>query len=104
MYRIDDLTYGAGLLESVCKRRGRIVERWPIDTEQQIAFVKKHGSAFNGVYYRVKELAEKAIYIHEGVIEFDEEREALLIELSELPLKTRIKAGIRVIFGLHQEI
>jgi len=104
VYRIDDLTYGAGLLETVCKRRGRIVEIWPIDDEKQIAFVKRHGSAFNGVSRRVKELAEKAIYINEGVLEFDEEREAVLIELSELPLKARIKAGLRVIFGRHQEI
>jgi len=103
VYQIDDLTYGAGLLEKVCMRRGKIVERWPIDTENQIAFVKRHGSAFNGVSRRVKELAEKAIYINEGVLEFDEEREALLIELSELPFKARIKAGIRVIFGQHQE-
>ena len=98
MYRIDDQTYGAGLLESVCKRRGRIVERWPIDDDNQIAFVKRHGSAFNGVSRRVKELAEKAIFIHEGIFEFDEEREALLIELCELPLGKRISAAMRIIF------
>ena len=104
VYQIDDHTYGAGLVESVCKRRGRIVERWPIDTDEQIGFVKRHSSAFLGVYDRVKELADKAIYINEGTLDFDEEREAFLIELSELPLKKRIKAGIRVIFGRYQEI
>lgn len=103
VYQIDDQTYGAGLLEIVCKRRGKIVERWPIDDEKQIAFVKRHGSAFNGVGNRVKELAEKAIFLQEDVLEYDEEREALLIELCELPLGKRIKSGLRVIFGRYQE-
>ena len=98
VYQIDDQTYGAGLIESVCKRRGRIVERWPIDTEEQITFVKRHGSAFNGVYGRVKELAEKAIFLNEGIFEFDEEREAFMIELSELSFKDRFITGLRIIF------
>ncbi len=98
MYQIDEQTYGAGFVESVCRRRGRIVERWPIDTEEQIDFVKRHGSAFKGVYHRVRDLAEKAIYIDEGFREFDEEREALLVELSELPLKARLRAGLQIIF------
>jgi len=98
IYQIDDQTYGAGLVESVCNRRGRIVERWPIDTEKQIAFVQRHGSAYNGVYHRVKRLAEKAIYLDESSLEFDEEREALLIELSELPLGKRMSAALRIIF------
>ena len=98
VYQIDDLTYGAGLLEPVCKRRGRIVERWPIDNEKQIAFVQRHGSAFLGVNDRVKALAEKAIFIQEGVIDFNEEREALLIELSELPFRARLKAALQIIF------
>lgn len=101
MYQIDDQTYGAGMLESVCKRRGKIVERWPIDTAEQIEFVKRHGSSFNGVYDRVKELAERAIYLEQG-IEFDEEREAFMIELCELPFKKRLKRGIQVILGRYK--
>ena len=98
VYQIDDQTYGAGLLERVCSRRGKIVERWPIDDDKQIAFVQRHGSAFNGVRDRVKELADKAIYINEGTLDFDEEREALLIELSELPLGKRITTTMRILF------
>lgn len=98
VYRIDAYNYGCGLLETVCARRGKIVETWPIDDEKQIAFVQRHGSAFSGVRDRVKALAEKAIYIPEGVFEFDEEREALLIELCELPFRARIRAGLNIMF------
>ena len=104
VYQLDDQTYGAGLIEAVCKRRGRIVERWPVNDQNQINFTKKHGSAFTGVKMRVKTLAEKAeFYLDNPVPEYDEEHEALLIELCELPFRKRFRAGFRVIFGQFQE-
>lgn len=104
VYKIDDQTYGAGMIEAVCQRRGKIVERWPVNTKSQIDFSKYHGSAFLGVHMRVKRLAEKAeFYLNNPVPEFDEELEALLVELCEQPFRKRLRAGIRLILGRYQE-
>ena len=88
----------------MCARRGRIVERWAVDTEQQIRFVKSHGTAFYGAYEQVSKLAHRAERCRdESDEEFDEQREAMLLELAGLPLKRRLKIGIQVMFGRYQE-
>ena len=88
----------------VINSRGKIVERWPVDEERQINFVKRHGSAFNGVYDRVKTLAERAENCMDmDQLEFDEQREHVLLELAGLPFKRRLRAGLQVIFGRYQE-
>lgn len=102
VYQLGDDAYGAGFIESVCAKRGKIVERWPINTQHQIEFVKRHGSSFNGVYDRVKELAEKAENrLDLGADQLDEQCEAMLIELASLPFKQRVKAGFDVMFGRY---
>ena len=104
VYQINDHAYGAGFVRRVCESRGTIVETWPCNTEDQIRYVKRNSSKFEGVYDRVKQLAEQAEgYLSSERFEFDEEREAVLLELAALPFIVRFKAGIKVIFGLYQE-
>ena len=104
VYQIGDKQYGAGTIEAVCEARGKIVECWPVDNKEQIDYVKRNGSAFHGIRDRVCKLAQRAEgSIPAGQDEFEEEREAMLLELSGLPFKRRFKAGLRVIFGSYQE-
>lgn len=104
MYQIDPSSYGAGFIEAVCRRRGRIVERWPVDTKSQIRFVQSHGTAFHGAYDQVSKLADRAERCRdEDYEEFSEQREAILMELACLPFKRRLTTGIKVIFGRYQE-
>jgi len=104
VYQINDSCYGVGFIEAVCLRRGRIVETWPVDTAEQIDFLELHGSAFKGVYYPIKRMAERARNCMDmDAAQWDEEREAMLLEMAALPFKTRLKAGLRVIFGRYQE-
>ncbi len=105
VYQIDPSSYGAGFIEAVCARRGRIVERWPVDTEQQIRFVQRHGTAFHGAYDQVSKLADRAEgCMDETSEELNERREAILLELACLPFKRRFMTGIKVIFGRYQEV
>lgn len=104
VYQIDDSSYGAGFIEAVCARRGRIVERWSVDTEQQIRFLKRHGTGFHGAYDQVLKLAHRAERcMDESDEEFSDRREAILLELACLPFMKRLMTGIRVIFGRYQE-
>ena len=104
VYQKPDGNHGAGFVRHVCESRGRIVEIWHVDTASQINYVKQHSSKHKGAYDRVKYLAETAEhYIGSADIIFDDEREAVLLELSALPLKSRISAGIKIIFGRYKE-
>jgi hypothetical protein len=101
VYQAKDGTHGAGFVRRVCEQKGRIVEIWPVDTKEQVDFVSRHGSSFPGVYYRVKELAERArLYLDPSQEEKNEEMQDILMDLAELPRWERFKAGIRVIFGV----
>ena len=80
------------------------MERWAVDTEQQIRFVKRHGTAFHGAYDQVSRLAHRAERcMDESDEEFSERREAILLEFACLPFMKRFKIGIKVIFGRYQE-
>lgn len=102
VYQVNDDIYGAGYNRKVCARRGKIVEEWSLGSESAIRHLTRRGSAFPGVYHRVKKLAERALSATQAdQDDIDEAREAVLIELAEMPFGKRLKAGFRVIFGRY---
>jgi hypothetical protein len=73
VYRVNDREFGAGFGESGCRKRGEIVEKWPINTPSDARFVASHGTAYWKTYDQVSKLANIAFELLTSDPTFTEE-------------------------------
>lgn len=101
VYQLPDRTYGAGLDELACALRGRIVERWPVNTPQEAKFVSSHGSAFAGVSDKVVRLANLT---YELLMEHPELKRTRDIKqtASRLGFWKRVQLALYIIFRIER--
>jgi len=57
VYRVNEREYGAGLGLEECQKRGTIVERWPLNTPEQVRFVASHGTSYGNATQMVTRIA-----------------------------------------------
>lgn len=57
VYRVNEREYGAGVGLEECQKRGTIVERWPLNTPEQVRFVATHGTSYGNATHQVTRIA-----------------------------------------------
>ena len=65
VYRLSATEYGAGLGLDECRKRGEIIERWPLNTPEQAAFLARHGTHYAGAMHLVTRMAN---LVHELMV------------------------------------
>lgn len=99
VYQISDTEYGAGMVEKACAARGRIVEEWSVETEDEKKYLERNGSNFIGIKEKVMALA--TFSRGEELLEEYREHvyESALSDSSALPFKSRLGVCFRLIMG-----
>jgi hypothetical protein len=101
VYQTPGGEYAAGLDEIACSMRGRIVEKWTIDTSADAGFVARHGSAFGTVSERVTRLAE---FVEQLLLEHPQVEAPLELKqaASQLKFWARLKLAWLILLGTER--
>lgn len=94
VYRISDHEYGAGLGRAECEQRGPIVEQWPLDTIEQVKFLKGHGTSFAGVTGHVSKIADLVYELMRLDQTFRSEPEEPVESPKPIDTKPAVKPGL----------
>lgn len=87
VYKINDRLYGAGLGLEKCQQRGKIVEKWPVNTPDEAKFASRHGTSYYGAAEKVSKLADlmHRLLTEDPTFEPPQEVKTVVIELPEAP-------------------